>query len=159
YSYWAKHFDEDPSVVGRVFRMNDKPHTVIGVLPEIPLYNPQGADVDVFMPSSACPFRAQKGVVEGRSAGRMLSAFARVRSEATLLKSAADLDVTAARLRQDYPKDYPQKDFRAVEIPLKDEMTVNFKPTLWILLGTASFVLLIVCASVANLLLARMVRR
>ena len=159
HAYWVKHFDEDPGVVGRIFRMNDKPHTVIGVLPDVPLYNPQGADVDVFMPSSACPFRARKQVIEGRSTGRMLSAFARVRPEATLLKSAADLDITAARLQKDYPKDYPEKDFRAVEIPLKDEMTVNFKPTLWILLGTASFVLLIVCASVANLLLARIVRR
>jgi predicted permease len=159
YSYWVKHFDEDPAVVGKVFRMNDKPHTVIGVLPDVPLYNPQGSDVDVFMPSSACPFRAQQQVIDGRSPGRMLSAFARVRPEATLLKSAADLDITATRLQKDYPKDYPEKDFRAVEIPLKDEMTVNFKPTLWILLGTASFVLLIVCASVANLLLARIVRR
>ena len=44
-------------------------------------------------------------------------------------------------------------------MPLKDELTRNFKPTLWILLGTAGFVLLIVCASIANLLLARMVRR
>jgi putative ABC transport system permease protein len=159
HTVWVKHFEEHPAVVGKVFRMNDKPHTVVGVLPEVPLYNPQGADVDVFMPSSACPFRARKQVIEGRSAGRMLSAFARVRPEATLLKSAADLDITAARLEKDYPQDYPQKDFRAVEIPLKDEMTVNFKPTLWILLGTASFVLLIVCASIANLLLARMVRR
>jgi predicted permease len=159
YAYWVKHFDEDSSVVGRVFRMNDKPHTVIGVLPDVPLYNPQGTDVDVFMPSSACPFRARQQVIEGRSQGRMLSAFARVRPEATLSKSAADLDITAARLQRDYPKDYPEKDFRAVELPLKEEMTANFKPTLWILLGTAAFVLLIVCASIANLLLARLVRR
>src|SRR5207245_6131402 len=110
-------------------------------------------------PSSACPFRSARAVIDGRSQGRMLSAFARVRPEATLLKSAADLDIAAARLAKDYPKDYPDRDFHAIEIPLKDEMTVNFKPTLWMLLGTAGFVLLIVCASIANLLLARMVRR
>ena len=159
HDYWVKHFDEDPAIVGRVFRLNDKPHTVIGVLPPVPLYNPQGtADVDVFMPTSACPFRSRQGFIEDRSA-RMMSAFARVGPEATLLKSAADLDITAARLKDEYPKDYPQQDFRAIGLPLKDEMTVNFKPTLWILLGTAGFVLLIVCASIANLLLARMVRR
>ena len=44
-------------------------------------------------------------------------------------------------------------------MPLKDDLTNTFKPTLWVLLGTAGFVLLIVCASIANLLLARMVRR
>jgi predicted permease len=159
HDYWVKHFDGDPAIVGRVFRMNDKPHTVIGVLPPVPLYNPQGAaDVDVFMPTSACPFRSRQGFIDDRGA-RMMSAFARVRPEATLLKSAADLDITAARLKDEYPKDYPQQDFRAIGLPLKDEMTVNFKPTLWILLGTAGFVLLIVCASIANLLLARMVRR
>ena len=159
YDYWAKHFDEDPGIIGKVFRMNDKPHTVIGVLPPVPLYNPQSdSPVDLFMPTSACPFRSRQGFIDNRSA-RMMSVFARVRPEATLLKSAADLDILAARLAQDYPKNYPQRDFRAIGYPLKDEMTDSFKPTLWILLGTAGFVLLIVCASIANLLLARTVRR
>src|SRR5262249_37494905 len=157
HDYWVTYFDEDPGIVGKVFRMNDKPHTVIGVLPEVPLYpfDGQGHSVDVYMPSSACPFRSQPHMIEGRTHGRMLNAFARVRPEATLRKSAADLDITAARLQ----KDYPQRDFHAVEVPLKHEMTADFTPTLWILLGTAGFVLLIVCASIANLLLARMVRR
>jgi len=159
YDYWAKHFDEDPGIVGKVFRMNDRPHTVIGVLPPVPLYNPQSdSPVELFMPTSACPFRSRQGFIDNRSA-RMMSVFARVRPEATLLKSAADLDILAARLAQDYPKNYPQRDFRAIGYPLKDEMTESFKPTLWILLGTAGFVLLIVCASIANLLLARTVRR
>jgi putative ABC transport system permease protein len=159
YDYWVRHFDEDPRIVGKVFRMNDKPHTVIGVLRPVPLYNPQGnVEVDVFMPTSACPFRSRQAFIDNRSA-RMMSAFARVRPEATLLKAAADLDITAARLQKDYPNDYAQRDFRAIGLPLKDEMIVTFKPTLWILLGTAGFVLLIVCASIANLLLARMARR
>ena len=161
--YWVQNFDEDPSVVGKVFRMNDKPHTVVGILPEVPLYVPgdqTGRAVDVYMPSSACPFRSSKAVIESRGPrGRMLNAFARVRPEATLAKSAADVGIRATTLAKDYPNDYPQKDFRALELPLKEEMTANFKPTLWILLGTAAFVLLIVCASIANLLLARLVRR
>jgi predicted permease len=89
----------------------------------------------------------------------MLTAFARVRPEATASKSQADLDIVAAQLAREYPADYPQAGFRAIGIPLKEELTRSFKPTLWILLGTAGFVLLIVCASIANLLLARMVRR
>ena len=162
YRYWVQSFDEDPSVVGKVFRMNDKPHTVVGILPPVPLYpvDQLGREVDVYMPSSACPFRSSHQVIETRGPrGRMLQAFARVRPEATLAKSSADLGIRAATLAKEYPKDYPDKDFRAVELPLKAEMTDNFKPTIWILLGTATFVLLIVCASIANLLLARMVRR
>jgi putative ABC transport system permease protein len=142
--------------------MNDKPHTVVGVLPPVPLWpvDQQKREMDVYMPSSACPFRSLTLVIESRAnAGRMLQAFARVRPEATLAKSAADLAIRAAALAKEYPKDYPDKDFRAVELPLKAEMTDDFKPTIWILLGTATFVLLIVCASIANLLLARMVRR
>jgi putative ABC transport system permease protein len=160
HDYWVKNFDEDPNIVGKVFRMNDKPHTVIGVLPPVPLYpyDAQGRGVDLYMPSSACPFRSRQTLIDNRQ-GRMLQAFARVRPETELTKSAADVQLTAARLQKDYPKDYPEKDFRAIELPLKDEMTANFKPTLWMLLGTAAFVLLIVCASIANLLLARMVRR
>ena len=136
--------------------MNDKPHTVVGVLPPVPQYP---LDVDVYMPSSACPFRSAPETVDARQ-GRMLTAFARVRPEVTLeqvaggprhRRGAAGEGSTRTTIRQ--------TGFRAIEVPLKEELTRNFKPTLWILLGTAGFVLLIVCASIANLLLARMVRR
>jgi len=55
HSYWQKKFGGDRGIVGQVFEMNDRPHTVIGVLPNVPLY-PQ--ENDVYMPTSACPFRA-----------------------------------------------------------------------------------------------------
>jgi predicted permease len=155
FKYWVRSFGEDPNIVGRVFRMNDKPHTVVGVLPPVPQYP---LEVDVYMPSSACPFRSSQQSIESRQ-GRMLTAFARVRPEVTLAKSQADLDIAASRLVTAYPGDYPATEFKAIEVPLKEDLTRNFKPTLWILLGTAGFVLLIVCASIANLLLARMVRR
>src|SRR4029453_12301736 len=59
-----------------------------------------------------------------------------------------------------YPQDYPkERGYRTVAFPLKTELTRSFRETLFVLLGTAGFVLLIVCASVANLMLARMVRR
>src|SRR5262245_25553434 len=53
-TYWQHSFGGDPAIIGRVFRMNDKPHTVVGVLPPVPQYP---LEVDVYMPSSACPFR------------------------------------------------------------------------------------------------------
>ena len=63
-SYWERSFGGDPSIVGRVFRMNDKPHTVVGVLPPVPQYP---LDVDVYMPSSACPFRSAPQTVDERA--------------------------------------------------------------------------------------------
>src|SRR3954470_10566338 len=154
--YWERSFGGDPNIVGRVFRMNDKPHTVIGVMPPVPQYP---LEVDVYMPSSACPFRSSKRAIETRQF-RLMTAFARVRPEVTLHKSQADLDIIAAQLPKAYKDDYPQDGgFHALAVPLKTDLTSNFTSTLWILLGTAGFVLLIVCASIANLLLARMVRR
>src|SRR5207244_13141444 len=55
YNYWQNAFGGDPSIVGRVFQMNDRPHRVIGVMPPLPAL-PQ--DNDVYMPTSACPFRS-----------------------------------------------------------------------------------------------------
>ena len=55
HTYWRQKFGGDPSIVGQVFEMNDKPHRVIGVLPDVPHY-PQ--ENDVYMPVLACPFRA-----------------------------------------------------------------------------------------------------
>lgn len=153
--YWQRSFGGDPNVVGKVFRMNDRPHTVVGIMPAVPQYP---SEVDVYMPTSACPFRSNPANIANRGF-RLMTAFARIKPEVSLEKSQADVQIMAAQLQQQYKDKYPAEGFHAVAMPLKDDLTSNFKPTLWILLGTASFVLLIVCASIANLLLARMVRR
>jgi predicted permease len=155
YKYWQRSFGGDPKVIGQVFRMNDRPHTVVGVLPPVPQYP---LEVDVYMPTSACPFRSRQQLIDNRQ-GRMVTALARVKSDVPLSKSQADLDIIASQLATTYKDDYPQNGYHITATPLKEDLTRNFKVTLLILLGTASFVLLIVCASVANLLLARMVKR
>jgi putative ABC transport system permease protein len=156
HKYWLRSFGGDPSVVGRVFRMNDRPHEVIGILPPVPQY-PE--DVDVYMPTTACPFRSAKNMLEARDA-RMMQALARMKPGVTLEKCQADLAVVAAALQTSYPEYYPkERGFETRAFPLKTELTRSFRETLFVLLGTAGFVLLIVCASVANLMLARMVRR
>ena len=156
HKYWQRSFGGDPSIVGRVFQMNDRPHQVIGVLPGVMEY-PE--EVDVYMPTSACPFRSSKQMVEARDA-RMMQAFGKIRERVTLEKARADIAIVASRLAQDYPEDYPaSRGYQTVAIPLQEELTRSFKTTLLVLLGTAGFVLMIVCASIANLTLARMVRR
>jgi len=154
--YWQRSFGGDPSVVGRIFQMNDRPHQVIGILPPVPQYP---VDVDVYMPTTACPFRSRQAFIDNRSA-RMMQAFGRLKPGVTVEKARADLDVVSAGLQAAYPDVYRTTDgYRTAAIPLGEEVTREFKPTLLVLLGTAGFVLLIVCASVANLTLARMVRR
>jgi putative ABC transport system permease protein len=157
HGYWKSAFGGDPSVVGKVFQMNDRPHQVIGILPPVPQYP---VDVDVYMPTSACPFRASRAAQERRNFRIVRTAFARMREGVTLDKCHADLNVLAAQIQSDHQSDYPAVGgYRATASPLQAEMTDSFRTTLLVLLGTAAFVLLIVCASVANLMLARMVRR
>jgi predicted permease len=156
YSYWQSRFGGDPGVVGQVFEMNDRPHTVVGVLPPIPQY-PQ--ENDVYMPVSACPFRSAQATIDNRNA-RMVQGFARAKGDATTTAVNSDVAVVASRLQQAYPDVYPAASgYTAIALPLRDELTRSFRPTLMVLIGAAGFVLLIVCASVANLLLARLVRR
>jgi predicted permease len=156
HEYWQRSFGGDPGIIGRVFEMNDRPHQVIGVLPPV---TPYPAMVDVYMPTSACPFRSAADAVENRNA-RMSRAIARMRDGFTLDQVRADLTAVAGRIQQNDPELYPEGfGFNAAAVPLQDELTHAFKTTLFVLLGTAGFVLLIVCASVANLTLARMVRR
>ena len=156
YKYWQRAFGGDPAVVGRIFRMNDRPHQVVGILPPVPQYP---REVDVYMPTSACPFRSDPEMVASRT-DRMMSAFALLRGDVALGKARADLDLVAARMAHDYPDAYPKsRGYGIRAVPLRNEVTQSFRTTLQILLGTAGFVLLIVCASIANLMLARMVRR
>jgi len=156
HSYWQSRFGGDPNVVGQVFEMNDRPHTVVGVLPSIPQY-PQ--ENDVYMPVSACPFRSSQAVIDNRNA-RMVQAFGRMNGIAPGEQVATDVAMVASRLQQTYPEAYPAATgYTAAALPLRDELARGFRPTLMVLVGAAGFVLLIVCASVANLLLARLVRR
>ena len=154
-AYWKNRFGGDPRVVGQVFEMNDRPHTVIGVLPPIPQFPDEN---DVYMPVSACPFRSSEGVRTSRNA-RMVQAFGRLRPGAAA-GALTDLKMVASNLQQAYPENYPASaGFTATALSLRDELTRGFRPTLWILLGAAGFLLLIVCASVANLMLARLLKR
>ena len=155
-SYWRSRFGGDPKVVGQLFEMNDRPHTVIGVLPPIPQY-PQ--ENDVYMPVSACPFRSSQAVIDNRNA-RMVQAFGRVKPGTAAEQVSTDVAMVASKLQQGYPDSYPTTSgYTAISLPLRGELTRAFKPTLMLLVGAAGFVLLIVSASVANLLLARLVRR
>jgi putative ABC transport system permease protein len=159
YPYWQQRFGGDPGIVGTVFEMNDQPHTVIGVLPPIPQYP---RDNDVYMPTSACPFRArgEARMHEDRTAFRGMTAFGRLQPGATVEQFGTDLATVAGGFQRDFPDVYQSDSgYTAVTTPLDDELTSNARPMLLILLGTTGLVLLIACANVANLTLARMLGR
>jgi putative ABC transport system permease protein len=156
YDYWQRSHGGDRNIVGRVFKMNDRSHMVIGVLPPVPQF-PQ--ENDVYMAVPACPFRSNPRNVEQRTF-RLVSVFGRLRPEAQLPQAQADLSTAAARMAAQYPEAYPAGGGFAIRAtPLKEELTQNARLTFLILLGTAGLVLLIACANVANLMLARVLAR
>jgi putative ABC transport system permease protein len=155
YEYWLRSFGGDPTVLGKVFRMNDKPHTVIGILPPFPQY-PQ--ENNVYMPATACPFRNGPHMLVNRQM-RMLQMFGRMKPGVKPGEAEADLSTVAAVMQKEYPNDYPDAPPSIEATPLKTELTYEARPMMLLLLAAAGFVLLIACANVANLNLARMVRR
>jgi predicted permease len=156
YSYWKNVMGADPNAVGKTFEMNDRVHTVVGVLPPLPDYPDAN---QMFMPSSSCPFRSNPKTVENRDA-RMLLMFARRNPGVSDAQVNADLSLIAKGLEKQYPGNYPAEDGYGIdEVRLKEEMTSTGRTTFLILLGATGMVLLLTCANVANLTLARQMRR
>jgi len=159
YSYWRAKFGGDPHIVGQVFQMNDRPHTVIGVLPNVPHY-PQ--ENDVYMPVSACPFRAaaEKRIDQNRRAFSILVVFGRLKARLSRELAASDVKTVCGHFATANPTVYrPGSGFTATALPVRDELTRNARPMLLILVATTGLILLVACANVANLMLARLLRR
>jgi putative ABC transport system permease protein len=159
YTYWQTKFGGDPKIVGQVFEMNDRPHTVVGVLPNVPHY-PQ--ENDVYMPVLACPFRAaaEQRIAQNRRVFSALVVFGRLRPGVTRERAAANIEAICGRFARENPRVYrPDSGFTATAADVRGELTRTARPLLLILMGTTGLVLLIACANVANLTLARLLRR
>ena len=156
YSYWKDVMGADPNVIGKTFQMNDRVHTVVGVLPPLPNYPDSNL---IYMPASSCPFRSSPHTEEDRDM-RMLAAFARLKPGVTPQQAEADAAAVATQLAAEYPTHYPPgQGYTADAEPLAAELTSGARPTLLVLLGTSGLVLLLTCANVANLTLSRQLWR
>jgi putative ABC transport system permease protein len=146
---WQTQFGGDPSVVGRKVLLSDEPYTVIGVM---------GRDFRYPSPTAAfwIPLRFGEAEDENRN-NHWLTAVARLKPGVTLAKARAEMEVIGARSRQQYPAD--NKDV-AIELRrLNDEVPDQSRILLYALCGASACVLLIACANLANLLLARALAR
>jgi putative ABC transport system permease protein len=156
YGFWQNRLGGDPRIVGKTFEMNDRIHTVIGVLPAVPQYP---AENDVYMPASSCPFRMSPFTLNTRAA-RLLHLFGRLAPGTDVPRAQTELESIASTLRSEYAASYPSgQGFTISATSLHHELTREARPTLLLLIGTTAFVLLIACANIANLMLARLTRR
>lgn len=156
YDYWLRRFGGDPGVVGHTVEMNNRIHRIVGVLPQVPTYPNLN---DVWMPWYGCPFRIQDSWHLNRQA-RNLHTVARLAPGVGLGQATTEMGRIATDLKAEFGADYAATATIGADLlPLKEELTAGARPTFLILLGMAGLVLLIACANVANLTLARMNRR
>src|SRR6266849_8722549 len=151
HALWQSRFGGQAGIVNKTINLNGKPYTLWGVMPagfEFP------NKVDLWLPVG--PYSDESGW-QKRDNHSGLFGLARLKPGVTLEKARTDLDVIAVRLEQEYPE---SNKTRRVQIDkLLDPKVGNVRRGLWILLGAVSFVLVIACANVASLLLARTAAR
>ena len=153
--FWRTRFNADPAVVGKVITMNDLPFEIVGVLPAS--FEPLLSEHFYQRADMWAPLGYDNTLPQSCRSCRHLKTVGRVKAGTTLEAARADLDAVQTQLRRDHPDDYAQETMAVV--PLQDELTGRVRPALTVLAGAVVFVLLIGCANVANLLLARLAKR
>ena len=149
YGFWKNSLGGDPDVVGRTLTIDGQPMTLIGVMPQEFMF--PYPEVRLWKPFGMTPEQ------EGTRKARWVSAVARLKPGLELETARASLEALGRLLEQDYPE--TNEGFSIYTEPLKNASVRGVEHTLLILWGCATFVLLIVCANLANLFLARATTR
>jgi putative ABC transport system permease protein len=146
----------DPTVIGKTIRLGTRSATIVGVLqPSVPY----PAETELFANVVTSPHHLSATMVTGR-VHRMTELFARLAPGATLESARAELRAVHGAMLKEHPEAYPVKaDFRIDAVLLRDQITSRAKTVLLVLLAAAGLVFVIACSNVANLILARTVRR
>ncbi|MGA2131566.1 MAG: ABC transporter permease [Bryobacteraceae bacterium] len=146
YQFWVDRMGADDHSLGATLTLNGQPYEVIGVLPRDLRFFQQS--IDFYL-----PLRQMQGEVTDRARHGSMRVLARLRPGATLAAAMADLDSIMRHLAETDPG--PESQHRSAGVFLSDYLTQDARPTLLILLAAVGLVLLIACANVASLLLAR----
>jgi putative ABC transport system permease protein len=159
YRFWSTTFKKDPSVLGKSVRLGsfgDRSATVIGVLEPCV---PYPEDTEIIANVVTSPHHLSATMVTGRI-HRMTEVFGRLAPGATLDQTRAELQSAYGAMKKDHPEAYPaQADYHIDAKLFRDQITVGARTILLVLLAAAALVFIIACSNVANLILARTVRR
>ena len=155
YGFWQARFGGADDVVGKTFQLNGNTMSVIGVLPRDFLLH---APAHLRLPANIAlwnPIRRFLGTPENPDrTAHWMTVVAKLKSDATVERAQAQLDAVAAWQRENFPV-RAERDARIVVASMHEEIVSQVRPTLFALFGAVGFVLLIACANLANLLLAR----
>ena len=158
HGYWRRVFGADPDVLGRTVELSGKRARVVGVLePGVSYTGTRELD---FYANYATNDHYMGAAMRDSRTHRMTNIFARVAEGVTPEAAAQELEAVAARMRERYPEAYPAgMGLQVVARPWADELTRQARPIFLLLMGTVSAVLLLACANVTNLTLARLIQR
>jgi putative ABC transport system permease protein len=156
YRFWTTTLKSDPSVIGKQIRLGERSATIVGVLePSVPY----PAETEIIANVVTSPHHLSATMVTGR-VHRMTELFGRLVPGATLESANAELRTVYAAMIREHPGDYsPRADNRIHAVLLRDQITSGARTILWVLLAASILVFIISCSNVANLILARSVRR
>jgi putative ABC transport system permease protein len=153
YGLWERRFGSDRNVIGREIKLNGEPHTIVGVMPQS--FSPDDYG-ELWLPSPwGVPANALRPTEDPRPSrdSNYLDVWARLKPGVSLEQARAEMNAIMLRLEKQYPND--NQDVGIALTPLHEEMVSGIRPTLFVLVAAVASLLLIGCANVANLQLAR----
>jgi putative ABC transport system permease protein len=151
YALWQTKLGADRNIIGRALRLTGEDYTIVGVMPKDMPFFDDLPRVDLWVPLSYAP----KDEMNSRG-NHYLSVVARLKPRVSLQAVATEMSAIAKQQEEQYPEN---KGMGAKIVPLREQLVGDVRSALLILLGAVAFVLLIVCANIANLMLARALAR
>jgi predicted permease len=151
YALWERRFNRDPAIVGASLVINGTPHTVVGVLPvsfDFATVFAPGSRFDLYFPFPLSP--------ETNRWGNTMAMIGRLKPGATAARAQAEVRVLAQQMRREHPE---RNGFEGIVKPLSEQVSGSIRLAVVVLAGAVGMVMLIVCANLSNLLLARTATR
>ena len=148
YKFWQSHYGSDPGVLGKTINFDGEPYVIVGVM------GPKMTKPDFAQVWTPLGLTAEEAAVRGE---HHYLAIARLKPGVTLKQAQVEMNTISKNLEQAYPDD--DKGWGAIVRSLREETVGKVRPALLMMLGAVAFVLLIACANVANLVLARTFER
>jgi predicted permease len=154
--FWTTTLQSDPTVIGKTVTLGDRSATIVGVLePSIPY----PAETEIIANVVTSPHHLSATMVDGR-VHRMTELFGRLAPGVDLESARAELRTVHGAMVKEHPEAYPEEaEFRIDAVQLRDQITSPARTVLLVLLAASALVFVIACSNVANLILARSVRR